>query len=485
MRLLNGCDKIPTEACPTLSVHIADSGRFVLSYNPKFCSSISAKKLKLALVHEAGHIALRHQERLFRLLAQVGNNPAMKQAILAVFNIAADVAVNDTIVRREKEFIHCWTNKELDWFFPETFTPQLPAGKSFEDYVNLLAKVAKQVAKTMKKAACDRCGAPSEGSSGYPGETGEGDDDPGETELDSSVSELAKDPVLVQAIIDGFAKISGHAHDKWVEQAMNASADEAVAMADRLKRHTKQLARSAYEQSAKSRGSVPGYIKGLIKGLLRDDQVPWYWFFASVLQDQVSSKITESMSMPNVSTINDMDIEPWPGYSLDKAFNVIFVVDTSGSMSDKEVQRGFALFNSLMASDTSIHARFLQCDANIQAEVETSNYAGPIESDADSYRYGYGGTTYVPAFKRILGIDGPEDWMKAAVRCDDVPSKPNLVIVVTDGYVQIEDELLPKYHPGCPIIWLVTPHGTTSTAGMSASAPDFVIHMKDMVEEAL
>ena len=137
--------------------------------------------------------------------------------------------------------------------------------------------------------------------------------------------------------------------------------------------------------------------------------------------------------------------------------------------------------NSLMAVDKNIHLRNIQCDYNIQHEEETDNLTDP-DKHKDIVRHGYGGTSYVSAFKRIMGCDEPRDWTQGAQKCEEPPPKPDLIVVVTDGGVVIEGEVFPKYRPNCPIIWLITPHGYVAQ-GMNNVPPDVVVKMHEVGEE--
>lgn len=522
-RLINGCDKIESPGFGTLGVSIADNGRFTLLWDPIFFEKRSPRMRKLILVHEAGHIALRHHERLFRILSTITDQDT-RTAVLATFGTAADLADNDAVVRHEPEFKDAVAAGEWDGLLPETFN--LPKGKSFEEYVIMIAKKAKPIAAAfnqMIKAQeakegqgqgkggqkSEKGGKPGAGSgkgteqgeAGGDGSGGESDgsgsaegagggkgsekqqgpadfnDDPDGGVPDELQETAKKHPGLLEQIMKDFNRLTNSNHKGWVEKAKNATAQEGVSLANKMKQHARQLAKSAWEQTVKSRGFVPGHIQGIIKKLLMEERIPWHWFLQDAIQEQICSKIVESMGSPNLSLLNEDTMEPWPGSELDHVFNVVWITDTSGSMGDVEVSRGFAVMNSLMAQNKSIRCRHIQVDANIQHEEETDNLQIPDETK-DQERYGYGGTVYLPAFKRILGCDEPQDWSPNAEHCDEPVPKADLVVVLTDGYVGIDGECFPQFHPGCPIIWLVTPaHAKPLPPGINHVPPDHVIQM--------
>jgi hypothetical protein len=262
-------------------------------------------------------------------------------------------------------------------------------------------------------------------------------------------------------------------HKTWNDQADKADGDGGLSLAEKMKKHSRQLAKGAYEQTVKSRGFVPGYIKGLVAPLLKDEQIPWHWFFQDCIQAQITSRIIEAMASPNVSLINLDHIEPWPGQALDSEFNVCWITDTSGSMGDGEFARARAVMNGLMAVDKRIKLRDIQVDTLIQHEEEKDNCDTP---ELTNERFGYGGTTLVAAFRRALGAEIQEEWAPDAwaTKCEEPPPRPDLIVCYTDGYTEPMTE--PEHHPGCAVIWLITPDGQAAP-GMSNVAPEHIIKM--------
>lgn len=526
-RVLNTCEKVRDDTMPTLGVALTDRGHFVLQYNKQFFDNLTFPLKKLVLVHEAGHIVLRHHERLFRLLAAV-TDTNLRIAVMAIFNWAADFAVNDTLVRGEKEWEtqKPWEDNEdllkklragdslpkeiWAWLLPEHFG--FEKGKSFEYYLKALAKDAEKLFEALQKMPSFGGEDDDEGEDGDAGEgegegeggtgDGEGGGQPGSGKgkpkrrrgkgvtlpgddrigVPPELKRLVEQkPELFRKLLEEYCKRVGDSHRDWIKKAQEMPPDEAERMARRLRNRSRQMIRSAYNQTVKGRGNLPGYLVGMIKNFLKDDQVPWDRVFQDIVAAQVCSKLQEAVGPPNLAMLNDENYLPHPGYTLDFVYNVIWVDDTSGSMSDKEVARGRAVMNSLMASNNSIKLRNIQVDATIQHEEDTTNLDTPY--DFKEYeRHGYGGTVYSPAFRRILGLDTKEDWHPQAKQCDEPPPRPDLVVVVTDGGVILEGEVFPQYKPECPIIWLVTPSGHPAP-GMSNVPPDVVIEMHEISED--
>lgn len=167
-RVINGTDKVYTDTKGTMSVSITRNNRYVLTCHNPFFDRCTVPLRKLVLIHEAGHLALRHLERYIRMLTPI-IDPFVRNAVKALANWAMDFAVNDAILRHEKEFkdVHrpfkengqtfkeaiesatafqeSWDTdpkligKPMDrWIFllPEEYG--LPAGKSFDEYMRLM-----------------------------------------------------------------------------------------------------------------------------------------------------------------------------------------------------------------------------------------------------------------------------------------------------------------------------------------------------------
>jgi hypothetical protein len=510
--VINGTDKVYQPGLGTCAIALTESGRYKLITDPVWFASRSAGDRKLTIIHEAGHIALRHPERLIRMMAQA-TTPQHRHAIRTVFNIAADMAVNDSVLRHEPEFEQMRGTKEWDWLLPEQM--EFPEGKSMEFYIGLLLKerdkVKQQLDKLIQAKKQQGAGAPGEGEpqsgegdgegqgqsgSGKPGKPSpskkpkksdkEDEDKPTQNTREALVSHIASTLLQDPDYFDQLAEAFGFPkHAEWNEMAEQLTPSEAATMAGQLRNHAKHLVRSAHEEGkareGRGRGYYPGNIDQLVATLLGEPQTPWTWIFNDIIASAISPKIIEEMACPNLMLINDDGVEPWPGMALDNEFHIAWVTDTSGSMSDPEYARACVEFNGLLQQNRNVRVRYLECDAAIQKEMFVDNLAVPGDDEMEKVRtrHGYGGTVYTPVFKRLCGVDSPSDWAHPEMRSPEQPKRPDLVVVVSDGGVVVEGEVFPRFHPGCPIVWLITP-GNHPVPGMSNVRPDHVVMMFNM-----
>jgi len=515
-RIVNGCDVVySSNPQGTASVTLTPSGRYTFTVCTPFFDALKPGARKIIVIHEAGHIVLRHIERLFNLLNDVVD-PGMRDAVMAVFNLAADFEVNDTICRLEPEFekVHVPRDRYkndpgmLCALLPEEWG--LPRGCSMEQYIRLMLKdldklkqKMEQLMSTLEQGDSGQGGdsngegdgdqqgddGSSQASSGNspgkgagskskrPSRAGKGGGEPFTGILGELADKAAKDPgafELMKALHD---QLSRKAHEQWAESAKNATPEERISMSNKLKTHGRQLVKTA-EAQTRDRGFLPGSVRKSIEALLKEEPIPWHVIFADIVSSAIAGKVLEEMAMPNMTLLHDDFVEPWPGFTLDRSFHIVFAVDTSGSMGDSEFARACAQINAILRLNKFVKLTVIHVDTALQREEVVDNIEPPSEDDLRKIREraGYGGTSYVPLFKRICGIDTAQDWLSPEVRPQESVKDVDLVVVATDGGVSIEGEVFPQYRPNIPIVWLVMP-GCYTPPGMSDIAPDRVVKM--------
>ena len=504
-QVINGTTKVFTNDDGTLAVSLAPNYRYVLTCHLPFFEACSPKMKLLVLVHECGHIVHSHIPRLFKMMANC-TDPMVRTAVMSVFNWAADFATNDTLVRLEPGFnevhkIRDSNTGEFTFLLPEEWG--LPRGKSMEEYVALmlkdLPKFRQRVERMLQDLAknIENGGGEDEGDGGGSavlgpdGEPARGSGGKKRSRIESVpglperlIQQAISEPETFEMLQKAFDKISGKAHSQWNKKAEEMTPEEAISASTRMQKHAKQLVKSASERVQRDRGSLPGGAQALIDKLMEPERLPWDLFLRDIIQGAISARVQEEMASPNLALINEDYIEPWPGQTLEFGFNITWMTDTSGSMGDAEYARACAALNSLLAVNKSVHVTYVECDANVQKEVKVNN----VEPPDDKYlaelrmRRGYGGTSYAPFFRRVLGADRPTDWMPKAPRLDEAHPKPDLIVICTDGGVLLQGECFPQYRPNCPIIWLLMPN-CYAPSGMDNVAPNRLIEMFRIKEE--
>jgi predicted metal-dependent peptidase len=517
VRVINACNIEYDETRPTLSVRLNMAQQYVLSINRNFFYDLSGPMKKLVLVHEAGHIVQRHIERGLNLYARYPEEE-YRIALRAVMNIAMDLAVNDQIVRLEPEFERCI--KEFPWILPENY--KLPRNLSFEAYLALLMQDPHKYFTPKTGCDCgeshdseeeqnggekDQHGQPADqnsdesdvpGNAGDGGDSDESDDEdddgnggrappkqsgPGRGKPTSGTSKKIKIPSLDEGLAKNakahkplFERMAKKfdeehgGHDPLHDLVDGLTAEQAMALGTKIRRQTKVLIGRVVETTRKLRGFIPSHVQADIDQILTEEVVPWHHVLNDVIASQIGGKLRETMASPDLTLLELDHVEPFPGTTLDPKFTIGWLMDCSGSVSGPEFGKAVSVMNHLMAQNAAVECYYIECDARIQFEELTKQ----LEYDPTTRkRHGHGGTVYVPAFRRFLNRATQEDYDGFKMPEAAVP-KIDLLVVATDGGVVIRGECFPDLHPGCPILWLVSEHGS-APHGIDDVPPDRII----------
>ena len=184
--------------------------------------------------------------------------------------------------------------------------------------------------------------------------------------------------------------------------------------------------------------NVPGSIAGefweeieLAEGLA----VPWHHVLNRWLSDRVK---TDWRSIPFSKRHIWRGIYT-PSVGVETPSELVFAVDTSGSMDDKTISRIEA---EVISFRSQFGCRFhhLQFDAAIQS-VESFDAGDSVIPGSNAKVFGRGGTSFIPVF----------EWI------DREYLSPNAVVIIaTDGYGTFPTKL-----PTQNVVWLVTRRGSS------------------------
>jgi predicted metal-dependent peptidase len=142
-------------------------------------------------------------------------------------------------------------------------------------------------------------------------------------------------------------------------------------------------------------------------------------------------------------------MSPFPGKQRDFTFDIVIVLDTSGSMSDDDVKEGLSGVKNILEKDRHCYTTILEVDAGVEKE-----YVCKRVHDIQFNIKGRGGTTLGPGLERAREL-----------RCD-------VCLVFTDGFTEninmISRKKLPK-----KIIWVIGKNGTAQNVNQTG----FVVHI--------
>ena len=189
----------------------------------------------------------------------------------------------------------------------------------------------------------------------------------------------------------------------------------------------------AYIAAKEAGGHVPGWAEEAVANAIGVSQVPWQTqlrpLLTSLAESDYSYLRPDRRSAYRRDLIMPCPFEPGLGHA-------VLAVDTSGSMSQDEMNLLFPELENMIRTFPNTKLTVLQFDTRVledsTKEFDISNL--PIRVDDWTWR-GRGGTEFGPLF----------EYMKKQER-------PDVLIVVTDGGLCDE---WPKQST-CPVIWLMT-----------------------------
>ena len=182
---------------------------------------------------------------------------------------------------------------------------------------------------------------------------------------------------------------------------------------------------------ARQQDKLPAGMERIIKGVL-EDKVPWQQILAHYLSP-FALKTDYDWRKPNKKMLQLGII--LPGFS-SESLEVAVGVDTSGSISDKDIQFFLSEIQGIMSVAPSYNIHIFGCDA----AADERDYHLVTERNPTlpkSFR-GRGGTDFRPVFDLIA---------KKGIR-------PAVLVYFTDGY-----GTFPKKAPAYDVIWCVVPGG--------------------------
>ena len=199
-------------------------------------------------------------------------------------------------------------------------------------------------------------------------------------------------------------------HQKWKETDNSSSLMETVA---------KNIINSAAEEAVKNRGTIPAAIQELIKKLNEKPIIPWQKIFKDYV-GSIPVPFKETIYRRNRRQPNRIDLK---GRLPDRELDLIVAIDTSGSISDKDLTY---FFNEIfhIIKNRKYQLTVIECDADIQKVYEAKSI-----NDTDYNIKGRGGTAFSPVF----------EWIKNERR------RNALLVYFTDGYGESNLTITP-YH---------------------------------------
>ncbi len=377
--------------CPT-----AYTNAYKIAFSPTFLDELSPREVDFVLMHEILHVVLKH---CFRGL----------KYDQFIFNIACDIVVNSNILKS--------VDMDLSFITLKNYGEAMHiAPDGAEGYNYTAEEVYEMLIKKAKKMAGAGLGSKGTGQdsigtgNGAKGIGGKGNGDNG-------------------AIGQG-TSFDDHSH--WQE-------DEA------LKDEWEERLVGAIEASSHGKGEIPLGAKRLF-GELTKSQLDW----RVILKDFVSyEKNDYSFTPPDRRYDSPFFLPDFNEEVEVPDANLLFVVDTSGSISDLDLNKAFSEIRGAIADMEKLHGFVVCMDATTYEPM-------PFESVDDILSMkvqGGGGTSFKSVFQNL---DNIIEKMKAT---------PDMIVFITDGYDVFPDESLRR---NIPVLWIINNDEVTPPWGAVA-----------------
>ena len=375
-------------------------GTICLYYNPLYITNTDDATLTKIIEHEGLHLLNKHIPRLIKILSNEADL-YKKNMKAGIWNKAADCAVNQQAKFKDDFVIN---GKPWPICLPEPMN--LPPNKISEwYYLELLDRNDKE---------------------GKEGKDGKG-------ELTPSIGD----------------------HSKWKDNLKGVVDYEALAR--KVDQHIKRLVKESVKTFNKDRGRLPAHIAELIEANLAPPKAPYYQIIRKLIRGSRLSKFKRSPTRINrkrtyafhLKDANLPQMSPFPGKQRDFTFDIVVLIDTSGSMRTDDVKEGLSGVKNIIEKDRHCFTTVLEVDAGVEKEYVCKNVR-----DIQFNIKGRGGTTLGPGLIRAKELG-----------CD-------VCLAFTDGYTE-NINMIPRKKLPKKIIWVITKEGTAQSVNQTG----YVVHI--------
>lgn len=389
--------------------------------NPAFWASLSLDLKIAALAHEVGHKMLLHCSR------RGARHPML-------WNIAADFVVNAILKKNGFQL-------GADWLYDPKYE-----GWTVEAVYHDLEQHAQKKPQGGKNESEDETGETGQNSGQAQG--GSADDSEGDGSSDGSGAggEHGRPARSGGGCTEGAGAAVPHEDfevpgvsqqwkDMWQDiNDMQGSAEEV----DKAEKEVLEAVEKAI-LTARAHGHCPAGMEGF-DDLMKPSREPWYNHLHRFMQALSQSEY--NWARINRRHLVQHNIFTPANYS-ESLEHVVFAIDTSGSVFDRQSQAGFAgHVNAILAETKPKHTHVLYFDAKVQRHDELEY--GALEFSTRPK--GGGGTDFCPIFEYLENEGIQADAVVVLTDCcggfpDDAPPYPVLWASI------IDPKDLGHYHP--------------------------------------
>tara|TARA_Y100000310_G_C20659282_1_gene803776 strand:+ start:550 stop:2097 length:1548 start_codon:yes stop_codon:yes gene_type:complete len=423
-------------------------GYYLMQYSPTMVEELTPFGAGLVIAHELGHPTLGHTTRMLRIENLYSERPELRHKLRALMHTSADYALNSWLIDVSNVFTLGDLKTKVGRATTEASAFRDPLGsyagihpsdvglpprRSMEYYMHELSK---RVAAGAKPEELVNLG-------------GNGDLDAltegAETTLREALEAMTGEQLNALANASGESDSNSQLDEIKGRGGASEDAPTLNEVLRNLDNGFDKLVRESYEAS-KSRGTMPGALASWLEKKLAAPTVNWRDVLRSLTRTKPPKKRKRSMARQKRRDLGCGFLE-WPGKQKDPTHNIVFAVDTSGSVSNAELKEIWAELCGLLSEVCGIEITVIQCDTSI---TKVYTLEGSVQDQQKVY--GRGGTDFNPVFQWLIN-DGSSRYVEKAP-----PAKVDLLIYATDGECPLPREEL-QFLPHNKVLWLLTSRG--------------------------
>lgn len=388
-------------------------------FSPDFLEELSDPELDFIMMHEILHVVLQHCLRQ----GECDNE---------IFNQACDIVVNSNILLSEN-----MNNQSITLRKYGVSIHLAPNGKEGYEYT------AEQVYGMLQVALGGNSGGEKNSKNLLGDKSGAGKSNVGK----SDVRKSGENPLDGKVGTCGMGRNDSGSmpNGQWDEHTYWGTEAENEILKDIWRKRFEE----AYEamemrKASKQRGTIPLFAERLFKEL-RNAQTDW----RKILNEFVQQEIVDySFTPPDRRFDDNPFFLPDFNEKDDRPEDILFMIDTSGSMSDEMIT---AAYSEVKGAIDQFDGRLKGWLGFFDAEViEPKSFESEDELRVIKPKGG-GGTSFKVIFNYVY--ENMQDKM------------PVCIIILTDGYAPFHDESIAM---GIPVLWLLNNQNVTPTWGKVA-----------------
>lgn len=369
-----------------------------ITFGTAFLDELTDDELDFVMMHEVLHVVLQH------CLREGERDPLL-------FNIACDIVVNSNILLENKMDARKITLASYGEAMH--LTPNKDEGHLY---------TAEQVYEMLKKSA--RSGG---GGGGSSGKSGGGSGSGGGNSGGSGNSGVSSNK-------NGTAAQAGSAgsHGGFDDHSRWGTAPDAERLHEEWCRRLEDaVGAMEIRDPSNGRGLVPAFAVRLLKELRRAT-TDWRTILNEFVQEEIADY---SFSPPDHRFEDSPFFLPDFNGTVDTVKDVLFMIDTSGSVDDKTLAAAFSeVKGAIDQFDGRLSGRLGFFDAAVTEPLPFEN-----EEELLAIRpVGGGGTSFDVVFRYVR---------------ERMETPPSSIVILTDGYAPFPDE---SAAAGIPVLWLLT-----------------------------